>query len=228
MVSGNAMNERTRHSRAVEDYLKAIYKLQQQEGPVPTTLLAAELNRSPASVTNMIKGLASQGLAAHVPYYGVQLTPTGQSDALKIIRRHRVIETYLIERLGYTWDSVHAEAERLEHAASEILVERMAASLGDPATDPHGAPIPRPDGSIAKRDLPTLSELPVGTRAVIREVPDDDSERLRFLGGIGFLLGTEVTVLSDSEGDGEVVAQVAGQRHTLSQELAAAIRLEPR
>ncbi|MGW8281985.1 MAG: metal-dependent transcriptional regulator, partial [Gemmatimonadota bacterium] len=109
------MNERTRHSRAVEDYLKAIYKLQQQEGPVPTTLLAAELGRSPASVTNMIKGLASQGLVAHEPYYGVQLTPAGQSEALKIIRRHRVIETYLIERLGYTWDSVHAEAERLEH-----------------------------------------------------------------------------------------------------------------
>ena len=221
------MKERTRHSRAVEDYLKAIYKLQLEHGPVPTTLLAAELDRSPASVTNMVKGLAAQDLVAHVPYHGVRLTPAGESAALKIIRRHRVIETYLIERLGYTWDGVHGEAEWLEHAASDTLVDRMAAALGDPATDPHGAPIPGPDGSIVQRDLPALTDLPAGTRAVIREVSDNDSERLRFLSGIGFLLGTEVTVLSASEANGEVVAQVAGRRHRLSQELAAAIRLEP-
>ena len=221
------MNERTRRSRAVEDYLKAIYKLQQEHGPVPTTLLAAELSRSPASVTNMVKGLAAQGLVSHVPYHGVRLSPAGEAAALRIIRRHRVIETYLIERLGYTWDGVHVEAEWLEHAASDTLVDRMAAALGDPATDPHGAPIPGPDGSIVQRDLPSLTDLPVGTTAVIREVADDDAERLRFLGGIGFLLGTEVTVLAASEADGDVVAQVDGRRHRLSQELAAAIRLEP-
>jgi len=221
------MNERTRHSRAVEDYLKAIYKLQQQRGPVPTTLLAAELSRSPASVTNMVKGLAAQDLVAHVPYHGVRLSAAGEAAALGIIRRHRVIETYLIERLGYTWDGVHVEAEWLEHAASDTLVDRMAAALGDPATDPHGAPIPGPDGSIVRRDLPALTDLDVGTTAVIREVPDDDAERLRFLGGIGFLLGTEVTVLTASGDDGDVVAQVAGRRHRLSRELAAAIRLEP-
>lgn len=138
-----------------------------------------------------------------------------------------MIETYLIERLGYTWDGVHVEAEWLEHAASDTLVDRMAAALGDPATDPHGAPIPGPDGSIVQRDLPSLTDLPVGTRAVIREVADDDAERLRFLGGIGFLLGTEVTVVAASGADGHVVAQVDGRRHRLSQELAAAIRLEP-
>ena len=108
------MNERTRRSRAVEDYLKAIYKLQQEHSPVPTTLLAAELSRSPASVTNMVKGLAAQDLVVHVPYYGVRLSPAGEVEALGIIRRHRVIETYLIERLGYTWDGVHVEAEWLE------------------------------------------------------------------------------------------------------------------
>ena len=221
------MTERTRRSRAVEDYLKAIYKLQQEHGPVPTTLLAAELSRSPASVTNMVKGLAAQDLVAHVPYYGVRLSPAGEAAALGIIRRHRVIETYLIERLGYTWDGVHVEAEWLEHAASDTLVDRMAAALGDPATDPHGAPIPGPDGSIVQRDLLSLNDLPVGTTAVIREVSDDDAERLRFLGSIGFLLGTEVTVLAGSDADAEVVAQVAGRRHKLSQELAAAIRLEP-
>jgi DtxR family Mn-dependent transcriptional regulator len=176
----------------------------------------------------MVKGLAAQDLVAHVPYHGVRLSPAGEAAALGIIRRHRVIETYLIERLGYTWDGVHVEAEWLEHAASDNLVDRMAAALGDPATDPHGAPIPGPDGSIVQRDLPTLNDLAVGTTAVIREVSDDDAERLRFLGGIGFLLGTEVTVLEGSEADGDVIAQVAGRRHTLSRDLAGAIRLEPR
>ncbi|MCL7927085.1 MAG: metal-dependent transcriptional regulator [marine benthic group bacterium] len=220
------MVERARHSRAVEDYLKSIYKLEQERGPVPTTVLAAELDRSPASVTNMIKNLATQGLVAHEPYHGVRLTPPGESAALRIIRRHRVIESYLIDRLGFTWDSVHEEAERLEHAASDLLVDRMALAVGDPDTDPHGAPIPAPDGTIRSQDLPALTELPTGAIGVIREVSDDDSERLRFLGDNGFLLGTEVTVLSASDEGGDVVAQVGGRRHRLAGDLAAAIRLE--
>ncbi|MEJ2481737.1 MAG: metal-dependent transcriptional regulator [Gemmatimonadota bacterium] len=221
------MGKRARHSRAVEDYLKAIYKLQQEGGPAPTTRLAAELARSPASVTNMVKNLAAGGLLAHVPYHGVRLTEAGEKAALRIIRRHRVIESYLIERLGFTWDSVHEEAERLEHAASDLLIDRMALAVGDPDTDPHGAPIPGSDGTIRVRDLPALSDLPPGAIAVIREVPDDDSERLRFLGDNGFLLGTEVIVLSASDDDGEVVAEVDGRSHRLAGDLAAAIRLEP-
>jgi DtxR family Mn-dependent transcriptional regulator len=221
------MGKGARHSRAVEDYLKAIYKLQQEGGPAPTTRLAAELARSPASVTNMVKNLAAGGLLAHVPYHGVRLTEAGEKAALRIIRRHRVIESYLIERLGFTWDSVHEEAERLEHAASDLLIDRMALAVGDPDTDPHGAPIPGSDGTIRVRDLPALSDLPPGAIAVIREVPDDDSERLRFLGDNGFLLGTEVIVLSASDDDGEVVAEVDGRSHRLAGDLAAAIRLEP-
>jgi len=221
------MAERVGHSRAVEDYLKAIYKLQREGGPAPTTLLAAELGRSPASVTNMVKNLAAQGLVAHVPYHGVRLTEPGETAALRIIRRHRVIESYLIERLGFTWDSVHEEAERLEHAASDLLIDRMAVAVGDPDTDPHGAPIPGSDGTIRDRDLTALSDLPTGSVAVIREVSDDDSERLRFLGDNGFLLGTAVTVLSASADGGDVVAEVGGRRHRLAGDLAAAIRLEP-
>jgi DtxR family Mn-dependent transcriptional regulator len=221
------VSERVRHSRAVEDYLKAIYKLTQEQGSVSTTELAAELNRSPASITKMVKNLALQALVEHVPYHGVRLTAVGRTTALRIIRRHRVIESYLIERLGFTWDVVHDEAERLEHAASDLLVDRMALAVGDPDTDPHGAPIPGPDGSIETRELTALADLPAGSTAVIREVPDDDSERLRFLGHNGFLLGTEITVHATDGADGAVVAEVDGRRHRLPGELAAAIRLEP-
>ncbi len=116
-------------SRAVEDYLKAIRHLQREGAPVSTSALAQQLERSPASVTNMIKNLAELGLVEHEPYHGVQLSEAGEREALRIIRRHRVIEAYLIEKLGYSWDLVHAEAERLEHAASDELVERMATVL---------------------------------------------------------------------------------------------------
>ena len=221
------MNDRFRYSHAVEDYLKAIYKLAQAGDPVSTTVLATELGRSPAAVTEMIKALAAQELVEHVPYYGVSLTPRGEMAALRIIRRHRVIETYLIQRLGYTWDGVHSEAERLEHAASDGLVERMALALGDPATDPHGAPIPGPDGTIERRALRSLNDLPAGATAVIREVPDDDAKRLRYLGEIGFLLGMEVRIVSAADADGYVVAEVAGRTHRLPGAVAAEIRLEP-
>jgi DtxR family Mn-dependent transcriptional regulator len=192
------------HSRAVEDYLKAIFKLQQAEGsPVSTTALASELERSAASVTNMVKGLAEQGLLEHEPYRGVRLTPRGEGTALAIIRRHRVIETYLIERLGYTWDGVHVEAERLEHAASDDLVERMARALGDPVEDPHGAPIPSPDGVIESRDLVALRELAAA----------------------GFLPGTALVVRERSPAGG-VVVQVGGRERELDEEAAELVLLE--
>ncbi|MFO7587129.1 MAG: metal-dependent transcriptional regulator [Gemmatimonadota bacterium] len=213
-------------SRAVEDYLKAIFKLQESVRPVPTSALAGELGLAAASVTNMVKGLAERGLLDHEPYRGVELTPEGESAALRIIRRHRVIETYLIDRLGYTWDGVHAEAERLEHAASDDLVDRMARALGEPAQDPHGAPIPARDGTIARRALPRLADVEPGARVVIREVADDDAERLRFLGENGFLLGTIVTVKSAAPGE-PLRVEVEGSPRRLSRELAAAVRVEP-
>ena len=224
-MSGSRVGPGREHSRAVEDYLKAIFKLQGENLPVSTTALAAELDRSAASVTNMVKGLAEQGLLDHEPYRGVRLTSQGESTALRIIRRHRVIETYLIERLGYTWDGVHDEAERLEHAASDGLIDRMARALGDPDEDPHGAPIPSSDGVIASRDLVSLTELPTGVDAVVREVSDEDSGRLRELAAAGFLLGTNVVVTDRSPG-GEVVVQVAGGVQTLDAVTARMIQLE--
>ena len=131
-----------------EDYLKAIYKLEVQQGSVATSDVAHALDVAPASVTGMIRRLAAQGLLDHIPYYGVQLTDAGRVAALRTLRRHRILETYLTQILGFADDSVHAEAERLEHAASDALIERMASALGHPSTDPHGAPIPPSDGTI--------------------------------------------------------------------------------
>ena len=187
-------------SRAVEDYLKAIYKLQQDAPAASTTALAEELGRSAASVTNMIKGLAERGLLEHQPYHGVRLTATGELTALRIIRRHRVLELYLIERLGYTWDNVHAEAERLEHAASDALIDRMARALGEPSVDPHGSPIPTRDLEIAATEWIALPELGDGCVGVVREVSDDDAEALRRLAALGLFPGTRIRMVRRGSG----------------------------
>jgi DtxR family Mn-dependent transcriptional regulator len=224
-LNGGRIGSLRAHSRAVEDYLKAIFKLQAESAQVSTTALAAELARSAASVTNMVKGLAEQGLVVHEPYRGVRLTPLGESTALRIIRRHRVIETYLIDRLGYTWDGVHVEAERLEHAASDELIDRMARAIGDPDEDPHGAPIPSPDGVIVSRDLVSLTELEPGTQGVVREVSDEDSDSLRELAAAGFLLGTRL-VVTDRSTEGDVTVRIGVDEHRLDAVTAGLIRLE--
>jgi len=132
----------------VEDYLKAIYEIELSDAAAATNDIAHRLNIAPASVSGMVRRLAEQGLLAYERYRGVRLTDTGRKAALRTIRRHRVIEAYLVKALGYPWDRVHPEAERLEHAASEELIDRMAAAIGEPLTDPHGAPIPTRDGVI--------------------------------------------------------------------------------
>ena len=141
-------------------------------------------------------------------------------------RRPRVIETHLIERLGYTWDGVHAEAERLEHAASDDLVDRMARALGDPEVDPHGAPIPGTDGTISRRELTALAALPVGARGRVRQVSDEDDARLRALSAMGLLLDTEVEVLRSGAGGGCRV-RIGGIEHELEPELATDVLVEP-
>lgn len=214
-------------SGAAEDYLKAIYKLQPPSGgTVSTSALADELGRSAAAVTNMVKSLAEKGHAEHVPYHGVRLTRRGEQAALRIIRRHRVIELYLIEKLGYRWDNVHEEAERMEHAASDELVDRMAAALGDPDFDPHGSPIPTSEGEMEDREGVALSDLGSGARVVVREVADDDSERLRYLASMGLFPGTEVTVESEAPLDGPITVSVEGESHVLDQKLAESIVVE--
>jgi len=135
-------------SRSVEDYLKVIYAFNERGQAAGTSELARTLAVQPASVSGMVRRLAESGLLEHEPYRGVRLTQKGSREALRVVRRHRIIESFLVQRLGFGPDDVHAEAERLEHAASDQLVDRMADAIGNPATDPHGAPIPvrRPDG----------------------------------------------------------------------------------
>lgn len=216
----------TEPTRAGEDYLKAVYKLGRDGEAVSTSSLAEELGRSAASVTNMVKALAEKRLLEHVPYHGVRLTPDGEAAALRIIRRHRILESYLIERLGYTWDGVHAEAERLEHAASDELVDRMARALGDPSFDPHGAPIPSPEGEIAERAVTRLDQVPPETPVVVREVADDDPERLRRAGSLGLVPGTRVVVCERATGRGRLRLRVGGETHEVDVRLAGSISVE--
>src|SRR2546430_2112985 len=152
-------------TRSVEDYLKAIYHLSSQGGFASTSDIAAMLEVAPPSVSGMVKRLSETGLIEHVPYRGVQLSPQGRRAALRMIRRHRILELYLTQQLDYDWDGVHAEAERLEHAVSDELIERMAGSLGQPRYDPHGDPIPTAAGEIEEAELVALADAPVGLRS---------------------------------------------------------------
>lgn len=186
-------------SRSVEDYLKAVYSLNARGRPAGTNELARSLEIQPASVSGMIRRLAEDGLLRHEPYRGVRLTPEGHRAALRVLRRHRIIETFLVQRLGYPWDDVHEEAERLEHAASDTLIDRMADALGNPATDPHGAPIPTRHGEIDPTPGRPLDEVPPGTRVRVRSVADENRERLRYCESVGLVPGARVVVMGDEE-----------------------------
>ena len=191
-------------TRSVEDYLKAIYGLCEGGDPASTSAIADVLDIQPASVTGMVKRMAESRLLEHVPYRGVRLTEAGERAALKVLRRHRIIETYLCELLEYSWDDVHAEAERLEHAASDELVERMAVALGSPSHDPHGAPIPTRAGEVEVTDLATLADAAPGARVRIRAVRDEEAEELRSMAANGLVPGVAVQVDVGQDVDGVV------------------------
>jgi len=213
-------------SRSVEDYLKAIFSLTERGEPASTSAVAQALDVQPASVTGMVKRLAESGLMEHVPYRGVRLTPRGTKEALGIIRRHRILETYLVERLGYSWEDVHAEAERLEHAASDRLIDRMAQALEDPSHDPHGAPIPTSAGEIERTDFVTLADTPLGQSVHIRAVADEDPERLRYMESKGLLPGVRLSIVDREPPAGPVTVRVGGPGGTdqvVGRELASRI-----
>jgi len=211
----------------VEDYLKAIYELERSGNPAGTTEIAAALRIAPASVSGMVRRLAEQGLIAHEPYRGARLTDDGRRAALRTIRRHRVIEAYLAQALGYPWDGVHDEAERLEHAASDDLVDRMAAAIGEPETDPHGAPIPARDGTVDERRLASLDDLPDGAEARVQRVEDDDPDRLRYLGELGIRPGARVRIVERAPYGGPITVQVARARRQVGPELARHVLVTP-
>jgi DtxR family transcriptional regulator, Mn-dependent transcriptional regulator len=216
-------------SRSEEDYLKAIYGLSESGDPASTSAIATVLDIQPASVTGMVKRMAESGLLEHVPYKGVRLTDRGVREALRVLRRHRILETYLCERLGFSWDDVHAEAERLEHAASDRLIERMAAALEFPSYDPHGAPIPTKGGQIEPTDPATLADAGLGDRVRVRAVRDEDSETLRLIAEEGLLPGVRVEVRSHRSGEGSIDVSLGGEGglRSIERELARQIYVVP-
>ena len=217
-------------SRSVEDYLKAIFAITERGEAASTSTIAAALDVQPASVTGMVKRLAETGLLQHVPYRGVRLTGKGIREALRVIRRHRILETYLLQRLGYAWDDVHEEAERLEHAASEGLIDRMAAALEDPSHDPHGAPIPTSAGEIEAVDFATLADATAGDHVRIRAVDDEEPERLRTMEAQGLVPGVSLHVEERPDSGGNVTIRVdgsEGQGQVVGRELARRIFVTP-
>ncbi len=217
-------------SPAVEDYLKAIFHLSREGGAAGTSAVAERLGVTAGSVTGMLKRLSDQGFVEHVPYYGARLTDTGQERAVSIIRRHRILELFLVEILGYAWDEVHDEAERLEHAVSPRLVDRMSEVLGEPEADPHGAPIPAAEGAFHERSFPSLADVTVGARAVLRRVSDEDPAQLRYLAGLGLLPGTEIEVIEHAPFEGPLRVRVGGERgaeQVLGRRIASMLRVEP-
>ena len=221
------MNATLQHetlTRSVEDYLKAIYRLSPRGRTASTSEIAQRLELSPASVSGMVKRLSEHGLLEHVPYKGVQLTADGRRAALRMLRRHRLIEAYLVAFLGYSWDTVHDEAERLEHAVSDTLVERMAAVLGNPTVDPHGDPIPTPDGDIHEPASIPLSEVAAGTSVEVRQVEEGQPDRLRYIASVGLRPGVRVTVVDRQPFQGPITIEVAGQTHVIGNDLGQVVR----
>lgn len=213
---------------AVEDYLKAIYQLSEAGEPVSTSAIAERLGVAAGSVTGMLKRLAEAGLVEHTRYYGARLTDDGTANAVRTIRRHRILELFLVEVLGYTWDRVHEEAERLEHVVTDELIDRMAAVLGEPEADPHGAPIPAAQGHFSERQYPSLADLDAGQRATLRQVPDEDAAALRYLAELELRPGADLEVIDIAPFRGPIRVAINGTERVIGSELAAMVKVEPR
>ena len=209
---------------AVQDYLKAIYALEAEGERVTTSALAARMGVRAPSVTAMTKRLAELGLVERAPYRGVVLTEAGQRGALEVLRHHRLLESYLVDRLGLSLAEVHAEAELLEHALSEELEAKIDAELGFPTHDPHGDPIPDRELRLEHRIGRTLADLAPGEPATVERVPDGDPELLRYLSELGLVPGSNVEVVSYAPFRGPVTVRTASGDHAISLELADRIR----
>lgn len=207
----------------VEDYLKAIYAFERDGGAAATTDIADRLSIAPASVSGMVQRLAEQGLVEYERYRGVRLTGAGRRAALKTLRRHRVIEAYLVKALGYGWDGVHEEAERLEHSASDTLIDRMAAAIGEPRTDPHGAPIPTREGTIDETPHPSLADAAVGIRNRVVRVGDEDPGLLRYLDSLGLRPGVEVILRNRAPFDGPLTIEIGSTTRQVGATLASRV-----
>ena len=211
---------------AVQDYLKAIYALESSGARVTTSALAMRMRVRAPSATAMTKRLAELGLVERRPYKGVALTPTGRRGALEVLRHHRLLERYLADRLGFSIDEVHAEADRLEHAVSEELEAKIDAELGFPTHDPHGDPIPDRELQVRPGDDTTLADLEPGDPALVSRVPDGDPELLRYLTELGLIPGSSVELVAIAPFGGPVTVRTELGEHAISRELALGIEAQ--
>lgn len=213
-------------TQSVEDYLKTIYKLEGDkltEKGVSTSQLAEEMGVANASATNMLKRLSEMKMVKYESYYGSRLTEAGKKIALEIIRHHRLIELYLKEILGYSWDEVHDEAEKLEHHISEQFEDKIAELLNHPTEDPHGDPIPSKDGKMPKIKLKALPSVILKTPYFVRRVKNQNPELLRYLEKQGLIPGVKVEVLGKEPFDGPVTVKVEDETVTIANNIAADI-----
>ena len=217
-------------SLTIENYVKAIYMQTAGQASVAATnsQLAEALRVAPGTVTSMLKTLDESNLAKYTPYEGVRLTAAGRKLALRILRRHRLIELFLVQTLNLSWDEVHEEAEHMEHAVSDALVDRIDAYLGFPSSDPHGDPIPRADGAIEQPPLRALADLAVGERFELTRVLDQSPEFLRFLSSTGITLNAAGEVLANSSAAGTITVSVAGQSTSLGRSAAEKLLVSSR
>jgi DtxR family Mn-dependent transcriptional regulator len=217
------VERRSSFTRAQQDYLKALYQLHGDQRPVPTRDLAQRLGISSPSVSEMVTRLSAQGLVEHDRYRGQQLTREGRKVALELVRHHRLLEMFLVQVLGYSWDEVHEEAERLEHVISERMEQRIFELLGRPELDPHGHAIPTLGGRVRPVSNRPLSESHAGEKLVVQGVSDDDPGKLRELDRRGLLPGTRIDVVAESEFEGPIDIRVRGRRESLPLGLARAM-----
>lgn len=213
-------------TRQAEDYLKVIYEIEQGGAPAATTEIAEQLDVTAASVSGMLQRLARLGLVKVERYRGARLSAPGRVVALQLLRRHRVIESFLVTKLGYGWADVHEEAERLEHAASAELIDRMADALGNPAADPHGAPIPTAAGRVDERRLSSIADLPIGARARVVRMSDRDPEFLRYLAKLGITPGATVRVAGREPFNGPIALVVGRSRQSVGTAVAARVYVD--
>lgn len=207
----------------ISDCLKLIYALQEQGQKVSTSAISERLGVSDATITMMFKDFASAGWVEHMPYHGVRLTPLGEQKAIEVIRHHRLLELYLARELGYSWDKVHDEADRLEHVISEEFEEKLDALLGYPTVDPHGDPIPSKDGVVAARQGTTLSQLQEGQTGRILRVSDQDSQKLCYLGQLGLYPETLVQLVERTPYGGSLRILVGEPGKQVEQMLGAVL-----
>jgi DtxR family Mn-dependent transcriptional regulator len=217
---------RSSFTRSQEDYLKALYLLHGDQRPVPTRELAQRLGISSPSVSEMVNRLSAQGLVEHDRYRGQQLTREGRKVALELVRHHRLLEMFLVRVLGYSWDEVHDEAERLEHVISERMEQRIFELLGRPELDPHGHAIPTLAGKVRPLSERPLSECRAGEKVIVQGVSDDDPGRLRELNRRGLVPGTRIEVVQLSEYEGPIEVRIKGRRISVPLGLARGMFVE--